>query len=116
LGRDIEVFQVVDGQQRLVTLELLVLALFEVLRDESLGKGLWVDFVERDGVGRLELGGANTVFFRDLIKCVGDRQALPESPRVTNHRIRASLNFFREKLGAVSQLPGGLVPIFETNG
>jgi uncharacterized protein with ParB-like and HNH nuclease domain len=59
LGRDIEVFEVVDGQQRVATLALLIVALFDRLRESPVGKGIWSDFVEDAGVPHLELGGVN---------------------------------------------------------
>lgn len=105
LGRDVEVFEVVDGQQRLATLGLLVLALFERLRGEPIGTGIWVDFVEQDGVARLELGGANTQYFISLIQSVRDGQNLPDSPRATNRRMRDCLIFFRDKLKASEEIP-----------
>jgi hypothetical protein len=105
LGRVVEVFDVVDGQQRLTTLVLLVLALFEHLREQPLGKGMWLDFVAHDGIVRLELGGVNTQYFLSLIDAVRDSGPLPDSPRATNRRMRGGLSFFREKLKAFSELP-----------
>jgi hypothetical protein len=105
LGRVVEVFDVVDGQQRLTTLALLILALFEHLRAQPLGKGMWLDFVEHDGVERLKLGGVNTQYFLSLIAAVRDDRPLPDSPRATNRRMRDGLCFFREKLKAFNELP-----------
>ena len=110
LGRVVEVFDVVDGQQRLTTLALLVLALFEHLREQPLGKGMWLDFVEHDGVVRLELGGVNTQYFLSLIDAVRDGGPLPDSRRATNRRMRGGLSFFREKLKAFSELPNAPRP------
>jgi len=104
-GRIVEVFEVVDGQQRLATLGLLFFALFERLRSEPIGMGIWVDFVEREGVVRLELGGANTQYFISLSQSVRDGQNLPDSPRATNCRMRDCLIFFRDKLKAIGDLP-----------
>jgi hypothetical protein len=110
LGRVVEVFEVVDGQQRLTTLALLVLALFGHLRDQPLGKGMWLDFVEHDGVARLELGGVNTQYFLSLIAAIRDDRPLPDSPRATNRRMRDGLGFFREKLKAFNELPNASRP------
>lgn len=110
LGRVVEVFDVVDGQQRLATLALLVLALFEHLRDQPLGKGIWLDFVEHDGVARLELGGVNTQYFINLINAVRSGGSLPDGARATNRRMRGCLSFFREKLKAFGELPNAARP------
>ncbi len=72
LGRVVDVFDVVDGQQRPTPLALLVLALFENLRDQPLGKGILLDFVEYDGVACLKLGGVNTQYFMSLIESVSE--------------------------------------------
>jgi len=45
-GRSLRVFQIVDGQQRMTTLCLLLLAVFDRVRqgDEGIARGLWRDF------------------------------------------------------------------------
>lgn len=110
LGRDIEVFEVVDGQQRVATLALLVVALYDLLRQSPVGKGIWSDFVEDAGVPRLELGGVNASYFAELMRAACDGLALPGSSRATNRRIKDGLSFFREKLAAFSGIPAAQSP------
>lgn len=110
LGRDIEVFEVVDGQQRVATLALLLVALYERLRESPVGKGVWSDFVEDANVPRLELGGVNASYFTELMRAAHDGLALPDSPRATNRRIKRCLDFFREKLDAFRGTPAAQSP------
>lgn len=110
LGRDIEVFEVVDGQQRVATLALLVVALYDRLRESPVGRGIWSDFVEDADVPRLELGGVNASYFVELMHAVRDGRALPDSSRATNRRIKGCLSFFREKLAAFSGIPAAESP------
>ena len=109
-GRVVRVFDVVDGQQRLTTLVLLLLALFDQFRDEPIGVGIWLDFIEQDGIARLELGGTNNQYFKNVVDAVRSAQGIPRSPRTTNARIEDCLSFFRDKLNAFKQVTGALKP------
>jgi hypothetical protein len=110
LGRGIDVFYVVDGQQRLVTLALLAAALFESLRDKPVGRGIWSDFVEDAGMAHLRLGGPNASYFDKIMSGIRDGVSSPDSHRATNQRIKHCISFFREKLAAFSGIPDAPSP------
>jgi hypothetical protein len=110
LGRAVEVFEVVDGQQRLTTVALLILALYDRLRDQPAGEGIWRDFVEEDGVARLESEGVNAQYLRELTTAVRQGTELPNTSRATNRRMRNCICFFREQLKVLSALPNAPSP------
>ncbi len=99
--RPLGVFHVVDGQQRLTTLVLLGLAAFGELREERAGPGVWQDFIEADGLLKLEPGGTNKGFFGAIVEAVRAGDDLPAEPeRATNRRLRGGVRYFRDCLRA----------------
>ena len=104
LGRRYQVFDIVDGQQRVTTLVLLVLALHDSFRDEPLGQGLWKDFVKHDGLMRLLPGGTNANYFSTLLAAASDSLAPPDDSRATNRRLGEAVRFYREKLETVVEV------------
>ena len=96
-GRPLRVFDVVDGQQRLTTLCLLLLAVHERVRgvSEPVSRGIWVDFVEHgEGLRKLQLGGLNKEYFDSLLSAVARNDALPYSHRSTDGRLRDGVGRF----------------------
>jgi len=98
-GRSLRVFQIVDGQQRMTTLCLLLLAAYDhVRRDyDGIARGLWRDFVEHeDGLRRIKLGGLNADYFDELVASVLRKGDLPSDPRSTNARLRGAVRRLRD--------------------
>jgi Protein of unknown function DUF262 len=108
VGRSITAYELVDGQQRLTTTLLLILAMYSELCDHqgdlasqrAVGQALWTDFLEKDGVSRLELAGVNSEFFKRLVQHVHKGTIPPDDSRSTNQRLNSCLDFFRLRLKA----------------
>jgi Uncharacterized conserved protein len=93
-GRPLRVFDVVDGQQRLTTLCLLLLAVYGRVRtvNQPVSRGIWVDFVEHgDGLRKLQLGGLNREYFDSLLLAVARNDEWPSSHRSTDARLRGGV-------------------------
>ena len=101
LGQRHQVFDIVDGQQRVTTIVLLVLALHDSFRGEALGQGLWEDFVKHDEMVRLLPGGTNADYFPSLLGAASSGDASPDDPRASNRRLRDAVRFYSEKLKTV---------------
>lgn len=98
-GRSLRVFHVVDGQQRMTTLCLLLLAVYDRVRRENSGisRGLWRDFVEHEaGLRKLTLGGLNRDYFGELVGAVGQDEVPPTPSRSTNSRLKAAVSRVRD--------------------
>jgi len=107
--RPLRVFDVVDGQQRLTTLCLLLLAVFDHVREsnEGVARGIWRDFVEHEaGIRKLVLGGLNLEYFDSLVVAVGSNAGLPAAWKATNARIRGAVGRFRDLIGGWLQAEG----------
>lgn len=90
-GRPLRVFDVVDGQQRLTTLSLLLLALYGPVREGNArrAEGIWRDFIEHEpDVLKLRLGGLNGEYFRSLVTAVANKGDPPKAQRSSNARLR----------------------------
>ena len=93
-GRSLRVFDVVDGQQRVTTLCLLLLAVYDHVRqvDDGIARGLWQDFVKHeDSLLKLRLSGLNADYLNRLVDAVQHRVQSPPDPRSTNARLRNAL-------------------------
>jgi hypothetical protein len=109
-GRSLRVFDVVDGQQRLTTLCLLLLAVYDRVREDhdGISRGLWRDFVEHeDGLRKLRLGGLNAEYFDDLVAAVRGKDGWPEAHRSTNARLRAGVRHLRDLIDGWLTVEGG---------
>ena len=95
-GRTYEVFDVIDGQQRLTTLVLLLLALsgYGVKHAKS-------NYVKTGELYRLVMGQLNDTFFRNLVDSDKSR---PEPENTTNRLIFDAYKFFENEL---KNLPNG---------
>ena len=98
-GRGLRVFEVVDGQQRMTTLGLFLIAVYERVRQdhEGVARGLWRDFVEHEaGQCKLRLGGLNAKYFDGLVAAVRSQGEMPPDQRSTNVRLRDAVRRFRD--------------------
>ncbi len=100
-GRRLWRFQLVDGQQRVTTLCLLLLAVYgRIKQDHNLvARGLWRDFIEHETeLRKLRLGKLNAGYFEQLVAAVQSGQELPTDPdqRSTNTRLGDAVCRFRE--------------------
>ena len=98
-GRRLRGFQLVDGQQRATTLCLLLLAVYDRVRQHNgdIARGLLKDFIEHEPqLQKLHLGNLNAGYFTELIQAVQNSCDLPEDPdgRSTNTRLRDALRRF----------------------
>lgn len=108
-GRPLRVFDVVDGQQRMTTLCLLLLAVFDHVREanEGVSRGIWRDFVEHeDGVRKLLLGGLNRDYFDSLVSAMQSNEELPVAQRSTNVRLRGAVRRLRDLIDGWLQAEG----------
>lgn len=88
-----EVFEVVDGQQRIATIYLFLLALSKwrpTIKD---------DFIKCGEIYRLELGGLNNQFLKDLVDGKN-----PQPDFKTNKLLKATLGFFENELEHCSDI------------
>ncbi len=94
--RDItfDVYEVVDGQQRLTTIYLFILALSNVgkpaLRD---------NFIKCGDIYRLELGELNNQFLKDLVDGKN-----PQPTIKTNRLLKECLEYFEEQISSFGRL------------
>lgn len=105
-GIRLKIYEVVDGQQRLTTMSLLILALYNQLRgkhNDRIGPGIWRDFIQQDDKNKMRLGGTNAQFLLDLTACITAGQILIESTRQSNKRVLSAYNFFNDKLQVLSE-------------
>src|SRR5580700_747936 len=90
--RIFHVFEVVDGQQRITTLYLFLLALSRT------GKPNLVDlYIKSGNVIRLTLGNLNGAFLQAL---VDNAPELPQASLRTNQRLLDGIRYFEEQLTA----------------
>jgi hypothetical protein len=108
-GRSLRLFHVVDGQQRLTTLCLLLLAVYDAIRqaDDRISRGLWRDFVQHEaGMRKLCLGRLNREYFDQLVVALQRRQPLPASERLTNVRLREAVGRLRDHIEGWREVEG----------
>ena len=88
------VYEIVDGQQRITTIYLFLLALSNV------GKPvLKENFIKCGNIYRLELGGLNNQFLKDLVDGKD-----PEPDIKTNKLLKECLKYFEEQIRAFGRL------------
>jgi uncharacterized protein with ParB-like and HNH nuclease domain len=87
--REFEVYEVVDGQQRITTLYLFMLALHKVGNVQAIKD----DYILTDDIYRLELGGCND----HALKCLVNGQDIVTTSR-TNRLLKSALEYFEEQL------------------
>lgn len=108
-GRALRVFQIVDGQQRLTTVCLLLLALDQYLRKEHSGiaEGVWRDFIaHEDDLQKITLGGLNKDYFLKLFSSIRGNSDLPDASRSTNVRLRDAVRRFRDLMDSWVRMEG----------
>jgi hypothetical protein len=115
-GRPLRIFDVVDGQQRMVTLCLLLLAVYERVRetDEGVSRGIWRDFIEhQDRLPKLHLGGLNREYFDSLVAAVRSRENLPVAKKLTDKRLRVAVRRLRDLIMGWVEAEGTSANIFD---
>lgn len=102
-GRQLTRYDVVDGQQRLTSLCLLLLAIHEQMgiSNQNLARGVWKDFIcHEESLTKLSPGGLNREYFAQLVESARSGAILPVPARSTNYRLLAALNVYRDLIKA----------------
>lgn len=101
----LEVYEIIDGQQRLTTLYLFIYAL------SCKGfKGLYDNYIKCGDVYRLELNSLNNSFLKDLI----DRKVSANDPRLeikSNRLLKEALEFFETRIKKYKEKRGDLAEL-----
>lgn len=112
--RRLHVFHLVDGQQRVATLCLLLIAVHNRLNrlqedHRPLARGLWKDFIEHeDGLHKLCLSELNRDYFRKLIETAQRDQEPPSPSRsLTNARLKKAFQRLKDLMESWVQDEGG---------
>ena len=90
-----QVYEVVDGQQRITTLYLFIKALINVSKNTILVK----KYTKCGDIYRVELGGLNNQFLKDL---VDDRKPIPDIK--TNRLLKECLEFFENQIRSYTDI------------
>lgn len=102
------VYELIDGQQRLLTLVILAKAMCDRLRntgdasDESRAKNLYNRYVSRDGdagLRKLVLRGDDDVYLWDVV--LGLNQLVKQPATPAQRRMRNAYEFFKTKLDGI---------------
>src|SRR5207253_2079135 len=95
------IYEVVDGQQRVTTIYLFLIALARV------GKTALLDqYVKSGNVFRLALGNLNGGFLQALVDGVADH---PQAQLRTNQRLKEGATYFEDQLRAYGEPRSGEV-------
>jgi len=100
-GRPLKGFDVVDGQQRLTTLSLLMLAVYKHVKsnNENVARGIWEDFIKHeDNLPRITLGGLNREYFDKLLLAFQTDQDKPVARRSSNQLLLEAVKEFETQI------------------
>lgn len=104
IGQEYNEYEVVDGQQRLTSLSILLLAIYNKVGDRKVEEKIFENFI---GVGdspeRITLSANNNDFYKILEKAVIKGKQKPEANSITNKRIEKTYDFFRDKLEVMGE-------------
>ena len=107
--RPLRIYNIVDGQQRITTLCLLLLAVFKRAREtnEGASRGIWRDFIEHeDDLRKLQLGGLNKEYFDSLVSAIQGNESLPKAERLTDIRLQQAVSMLGDKIDAWMRAEG----------
>lgn len=88
-----KVFEIVDGQQRITTIYLFLLAFSKKLEKPEEKKEYISKFIKYGDVYKLELGSLNNQFLKDLVDGKN-----PQPTIKTNKLLKEALNYFEKQL------------------
>ena len=93
-GRTFTIYEVIDGQQRIVTIQLFLLALSKKITDNKTKESIINDYIKQDGVYRVILGfDEDDAYFRNLIS--GKKTS---AKRRSHELLKGSLDYFCDEL------------------
>lgn len=108
-GESYVVYELIDGQQRLLTLVILVKAICDRLQntgdtqgDTSRAKNLYNRYISRDGdatLRKLVLRGDDDIYLWDVV--LGPNPLVKQPTTPAQRRMRNAYEFFRVKLGEI---------------
>ena len=107
LGFDeFEIYEVIDGQQRLTTVCIFIKSAIEILKNrdgeeiENYVKKLQERYIIKDGFLKLELLGEDAKFFRNYI--IEEQEYPDETITPSQRRLKNAKLFFKKKLNSLS--------------
>jgi len=101
-GTPFKVFEIVDGQQRITTIYLFLLAL-------SRKKPVIMNaFIRSEDIYRLKLGGLNDVFLKALVDGKD-----PQPDIKTNRLLKKAFGFFIDQLEAYIKQPSDVIALYQ---
>ena len=104
--REFDVYEIIDGQQRISTINIFIKAAIEILKnndDESIKshvKDLEETFILKSGFSKIELLGSDEEFFKSYV--VEGQEYPNETITPSQKRLKKAKDFFKEKMMGMS--------------
>ena len=93
-SKEFEIYEIVDGQQRITTIYLFLFAISQCGKPH-----IYSDYIKTGEIYRLELGGLNKQFLKDLIDGKN-----PNPQHRTNKLIRDCFEYFKNQLSIYQKI------------